>query len=234
MGGLVRVRALACEDRDRRPVKDRLTWADGFRMEARARSGRRALIRVLTGSLLVVAAVNGVIGSLAVLSAQARNPSTAFSTGTVVIGDNSGGSTLFTLPAADPGSSASGCVKVTSTGSIGSTIRLYGTATGGLASYITLTVTRGTDSAPSYASCNNFTADGTNYLGSGNGVIYSGTLAAFPSSYAAGVVDPASGSPRTWTQNEAHSYKITATLMSNTAAQGQSATATFTWEARNA
>ena len=198
------------------------------------RSRRRGLVRVATGGLLVIAVVNGVVGSLAVLSAQARNPSDTFSTGTVIIGDNSSGSTLFTLSAADPGGTASGCIKVTSTGSIGSTVRLYGASTGGLAPYINLTITRGTDGSPSYASCANFAADGTNYLGAGSGVIYSGTLAALPSTYGAGVVDPTAGSPRTWTTNEAHSYKITATLANNNAAQGQSSTATFTWEARNA
>jgi len=198
------------------------------------RSRRRALVRLATGALLVIAAVNGVVGSLAVLSAQTRNPSNTFSTGTVIIGDNSSGSTLFTLSAADPGSSASGCIKVTSTGSIGSTVRLYGTSTGGLGAYINLTITRGTDGSPSYASCANFSADATNYLGSGNGVIYSGTLAAFPSTYTTGVIDPTTASPRTWTTNEAHSYQITATLANNNAAQGQTATAAFTWEARNA
>jgi hypothetical protein len=194
---------------------------------------RRRFGRVATLILLGVAAINAVAGSLAVLSAQTRNPSNLFSTGTVIIGDNSGGSTLFTLSAADPGSSASGCIKVTSTGSVASTVTLYGSSSGSLAPYINLTVTRGTDSSPSYASCTNFTADGTNYLGSGNGVIYSGTLAAYPTSYATGIVDPLAASPESWTQNEAHSYKITATLASNNAAQGLSTTATFTWEARN-
>ena len=197
------------------------------------RRPRRGLLRAATVVLLAVAAVNGVSGTIASLSAQSRNPSNAFSTGTVVIGDNSSGSTLFTLSAADPGSSASGCIKVTSTGSVASTVRLYGSNSGSLASYITLTVTRGTDSAPSYASCTNFTADATNYLGSGNGVIYSGTLSAFPTSYASGIVDPLAASPESWTQNEAHSYKVTATLVNDNAAQGLSATATFTWEARN-
>ena len=40
-------------------------------------------------------------------------------------------------------------------------------------------MTRGTDSSPSFASCANFTADSTNYIGSGAGVIYSGNLSAF-------------------------------------------------------
>ena len=197
------------------------------------RPGRR-FVRVATLILLGVAAINAVTGSLAVLSAQTRNPSNLFSTGTVIIGDNSSGSTLFTLSAADPGSSASGCIKVTSTGSVASSVRLYGTSSGILASYINLTVTRGTDSSPSYASCTNFTADSTNYLGSGNGVIYSGTLSAFPTSYASGIVDPLAASPETWTTSETHSYKFVVTQASNNAAQAKSSTASFTWEARNA
>ena len=201
-------------------------------MEEDGRRPRRFL-RVAIVGLLAVAAVNGVVGSLAALSAQTKNPSNRFSTGTVIIGDNSFGFTLFTLSAADPGSSASGCIQVQSTGSVASTVHLYGSASGSLASYINLTVTRGTDSSPSYASCTNFTADGTNYLGSGNGVIYSGTLAAYPASYASGIVDPIASSPESWTQNEQHSYKITATLQSNNAAQGLTASATFAWEARD-
>jgi hypothetical protein len=197
------------------------------------RRPRRRFVRTATVVLLTVAAVNGVSGTLASLSAQARNPSDQFSTGTVIIGDNSSGSTLFTLSAADPGSTANGCIKVTSTGSVASTVTLYGSTTGALAPYVNLIVTRGTDSSPSYASCANFTADGTNYLGAGNGVIYTGTLAAFPTTYAAGIVDPLAASPESWTLNEAHAYMVTATLVNDNAAQGLSATATFTWEARN-
>ena len=94
-------------------------------------------------------------------------------------------------------------------------------------------MTRGTDSSPSFASCTNFTADSTNYIGSGAGVIYSGNLGAFPSTYAAGLVDPTSGSPATWSTSDAHSYKFVVTVQNNAAAQGLSSTASVTWEARN-
>ena len=81
--------------------------------------------------------------------------------------------------------------------------------------------------------CTNFTADSTNYIGSGAGVIYAGLLSAYPTTYGAGIVDPTSGSPETWTTSEAHSYEFVISLNNNAAAQGLSSTATFTWEARN-
>ena len=82
--------------------------------------------------------------------------------------------------------------------------------------------------------CATFSADATNYIGSGAGVIYSGALNAFPATYAAGIVDPAvGGGTETWTQTEVHIYKFTIAAGTNTAAQGLSATAGFTWEARS-
>ncbi len=94
-------------------------------------------------------------------------------------------------------------------------------------------MTRGTDSNPSFDSCTNFTADGTNYIGQGNGVIYSGALSAFPANWASGVVDPTPGSPESWTNPETHSYRFAVTLQDVEAAQGLNGTASFTWEARN-
>jgi hypothetical protein len=44
-------------------------------------------------------------------------------------------------------------------------MRLYGTVTGSLGPYLTLTVTRGADSGPSFPSCASFSADATNYIG---------------------------------------------------------------------
>jgi hypothetical protein len=187
-----------------------------------------------TTALLCIAALNTVSGTYATLTAQTKNPGALLSTGTVVVSDNSAGAAVLDLIAADPGTSASGCVKVTYAGSLASTMRVYATVTGTLAPYLTLTVTRGTDSSPSFASCVGFTPDATNYVGAGNGVIYSGTLSAFPTSYTSGLVDPTSGSPATWTANTSHSYQLVVTQTSNNAAQGQSSTASFTWEARNA
>ena len=115
-------------------------------------------------------------------------------------------------------------------------MRLYGTTTGsGLDQYLDLKVTRGTynPSTPAFKSCTNFQADGTDYLGAGNGVIYTGTLQAYPDDYASGLVDPTSGAPESWSSGEVHVYRFDMTLQSNFAAQGKNATQTFRWEARN-
>ena len=125
------------------------------------------------------------------------------------------------------------CIKVTMSGSRDSTVRLYASVSGSLAPYVNVTVTRGTDASPSFSSCASFSADATDYLGSGAGVVYSGLLSAYPASYASGIVDPKAATPETWSQNESHSYRFAITLANNAAAQGLSASATFTWEARN-
>jgi Camelysin metallo-endopeptidase len=191
--------------------------------------------RKLLYSILVVAIVSAVTaaGTYAAFSGTTANPSNAFAAGTVSISDNDAGGSVLSLSSATPGNSSTGCIKVTYSGSLNANVHLYGSASGSLPSYLTLTVTRGTDSSPSFASCSNFAADATNYIGSGAGVVYSGNLSAFPGTYAAGVVDPTAGSPATWSTNSAHSYKFVVTVQNNAAAQGLSSTASFTWEARN-
>ena len=193
--------------------------------------------RILLFALLGVLAAAIIGGPVALASFLSSSSAThTVSTGTVALSNNNNGSALISLTNGIPtlaSGTSTGCIKVTYTGSVDTNVRLYATVSGSLAPYLTLTVTRGTDSAPSYNSCTNFTADATNYIGAGAGVIYSGLLSVYPTSYATGVVDPTSGSPELWTQNEAHSYKFVITLNDNTAAQGLSSTATFIWEARN-
>jgi hypothetical protein len=169
----------------------------------------------------------------AAFSATTANSGNSYAAGTVDLSDNDAGSAMLSFSSGLPGTSDTGCISITYSGTLDSNLRLYATVTGSLASYLTVTVTRGVDSAPSFDSCTNFTADATNYIGAGAGVIYSGLLSAYPSTYAAGIVDPVSGSPETWGQNESHSYKFEVTLNNDPAAVGLSSTATFTWEARN-
>ncbi|MGZ8694336.1 MAG: hypothetical protein ACXWYS_02725 [Gaiellaceae bacterium] len=189
-------------------------------------------------ALLGVAAVLGAgcaaVGAYAAFRATATNSGNSYTAGSVALSDNDSGTAMFTtLTSAAPTDSDTSCIKVRSDGTLSSTVRLYGTISGALAPYLTLTVTRGTDSSPTFDNCATFTADGTNYIGSGAGVIYSGALGSFPTTYAGGLVDPTSGSPETWTQNEEHIYKFVLTLGSNTSGQGQTASAGVTWEARN-
>lgn len=145
---------------------------------------------------------------------------------------NHNGSALISLSNALGGAASTGCLTITNTGSVKANVHLYGTVAGSLAPYLTLVVTRGTDASANYGSCATFVPDATDYIGSGAGVIYSGLLSAYPASYAAGVVDPPTGAA-TWPANDRHAYKLSITLASNAAAEGLSATSTFTWGANS-
>jgi hypothetical protein len=192
---------------------------------------RRALILFLATGAAAVACV----GAYAAFKAVLANSGNSYAAGSVALSDNDSGTAMFTtLGSAKPTDSETSCIKVRFDGTLDSTVRLYGTVSGALASYLTVTVTRGTDVNPVFDTCTTFIPDANNYIGSGLGVIYSGALSAFPTTYAAGIVDPAlTGGTETWTNAEEHVYKFVVTLGSNTAGQGQTASAGFTWEARN-
>jgi predicted ribosomally synthesized peptide with SipW-like signal peptide len=192
-------------------------------------ASRLRLTAFVLGGLLAVAGT----ATFSAFSSQTSNSGNSFAAGTVHLTDNDAGTAMLALTNAQPGATDTSCIVLTYSGTLDSTVRLYGAVAGALGPYLTLTVTRGTDSSPSFDSCTNFTADATDYIGSGNGVVYQGLLSAFPSTYAAGLVDPTSGSPETWTSPEAHSYRFVVTLANDNAAQGLSTTAAFTWEARN-
>ncbi|MGQ0805171.1 MAG: hypothetical protein ACT4PI_15085 [Actinomycetota bacterium] len=187
-------------------------------------------------SLLVLALLGGALaGTWSAFSATTDNDGNTFSAGTVTLSDNDAGSALFTLSNAAAGSSDTGCITVTYTGSLASTVRLYGTTAGtGLDQYLDLRITRGSfASVPAFDSCTGFSADATNYIGAGAGVIYNGTLQGYADDYATGLVDPTAGTPESWTNPESHVYQIQVTVQDNDLAQGKNATQTFTWEARN-
>jgi predicted ribosomally synthesized peptide with SipW-like signal peptide len=176
------------------------------------------------------------IGTWAAFSDATSNTGNQIQSGTVKLDDNDSGSTMFSLSNLRPADTDTSCIKVTYTGSVGSTVRVYGSTTGtGLDPYLSLTVTRGTYSSdPGFSSCANFSADSTTYVtGQSSGVIYVGTLQDFADNYAAGIVDPTSGSPETWSNNENHVYKFQVTAGDNDTAQSKNATQTFTWEGRN-
>lgn len=200
----------------------------------RPRSRRRVARRVaLTLAVLGVAGAAGSAGMYSAFTATTSNTGDSYVSGTVVIGDNDAGSALTSLSNAKPGDTSTGCIKVTYTGSLAANVHLYGSVSGSLDQYLTLTVTRGTQSSPSFPSCTSFSADSTNYIGAGAGVIYSGNLSAFPTDWTSGIVDPPSGGAATWTNGTSHSYMFVVTVQDSNSAQGLNGTASFTWEARN-
>lgn len=198
-----------------------------------SREDRLGTKLALTMLILALLGVVVGVGTWSAFSDTTENPGNDFATGTVVITDDDGGSAMLVLADAEPGDSDTSCIMVTYTGTLPATVRLYGTTTGtGLDQYLDLTVTRGTK-ASAFDSCADFVADSTDYNGDGPGVIFDGTLQGYPDSYAAGIVDPTSGSPETWTTSEMHAYRFVITVQDDNDAQGLSANQTFTWEAQN-
>lgn len=211
----------------------------GYRgRHAAPRERTRWLEAKAAGTFLAVAALGMLMGASTRASFSDLSPSdnNGFTTGSVSIEDNDAGDLMLSLTDAKPGASTSACIKVTYTGTLFSSVRMYGTTTGtGLATYLGLTITRGTYSSPEpqFASCTNFTPDSQDYLGVGSGVVYSGTLEGFPDTYGTGLIDAASSSVESWGTSESHVYRITVTLLDDSAAEGKNATQAFTWEARN-
>lgn len=193
------------------------------------------MARKLLLTLIVLAGLAAVSGAVtySAFSSQTSNTADMFAAGTVLITDNDVDGAMLSLSNAQPGAGDTSCVLVTYSGSLASTVRLYGSIAGALAPYLTLTITRGDDPTPVFDDCTGFAPDSTDYIGAGLGVIYQAPLSAFPSSYAAGLVDPVPGSPETWAAPEARVYRFAVTLADDNGAQGKSATASFSWEARN-
>lgn len=193
------------------------------------------MARKILLTLLVLGAFGAVSGAatFSAFSSQTTNAANSFAAGSVQLTDNDLDTAMLALSNAQPGATDTSCVLVTYSGSLSSTVRLYGTVAGTLAPYLTLTVTRGVDPTPVFDDCNGFVADSTDYVGAGQGVVYQGTLSAFPATYAGGLVDPLAASPEAWTTGETHTYRFAVSLADDNGAQGQSSTASFTWEARN-
>jgi hypothetical protein len=206
---------------DRKPVR--------IRARKTERIGTKlALTALVLGVLGTIAGV----GTWSAFSATTDNSGNAFASGTVQIGDDDSGSAMLSLSNAKPGDSDAACIVVDYAGSLPASVKLYGSTGGsGLAQYLDLKVTRGTKSS-GFDACGDFTADATDYIGSGPGVIYDGTLQGYPDGYGAGI-DDAPGSGETWTSGETHAYKFVVSVQNDGAAQGLNASQAFTWEARN-
>ncbi|HVM11168.1 MAG TPA: TasA family protein [Actinomycetota bacterium] len=191
-------------------------------MEMVGQEKRRSSAKV--GLTLMVVAVLGAvvgIGTWSAFSSTTENSGNVFQAGTVTIGDNDGNSFLFDLSNLKPGDTSEKCIEVSYTGSLPASVKLYGTGNGSLGQYLTLTVTKGSITGPTFPSCTGFTpADG-------GGQIYSGNLSSFPASLGAALDEG------TWNEGQKRVYRLAISVQDNEAAQGQSRTQSFTWDARS-
>ena len=187
------------------------------------------------GTLLIIGLVGIVagIGTFAAFSSSTSNDGNVFAAGTVYISDNDLSSAMYNVSNKKPGGTATGCIKVTYTGSLPADVKLYWTPNGSdnLSQYITADidkVTYNVGQEPTFPNC------GTPASSSN---LYSGNLSALATTYGGGIaVYP--GSQTQWDQNDAVWFRFTLTLQDNANANGQSTAKTtgahsFTWEARN-
>ena len=204
---------------------------------ARTTAGPR-LARKVLGTVLVT----GLLASLAgfatwsAFSATSTNPTNQFAAGTVAISDNDAGSAMFNLSGMDPTDPAEQrCIVLTYTGSLASTVRLYGTTGGsGLADYLNVKVTRGTicrrrASPPAPAS----PPTPPTIAASAPASCTTARSRASPTTTRRASSTPVAATPESWTTGEVHAYRFEVTLTDDDAAQGLDATQSFTWEARN-
>ena len=164
--------------------------------------------------------------SYSAFSATAVSPTNNWSAGTVALSDDDNSTAMFTATNLKPGSTGTKCIAVTSTGSLASTVKLYGTSyatTNGLAANLNLKIEEGTGATS--ASCAGFT---------GGSTVYDAALSTFGTTktgFASGVGSWAPDG----TGSDTKSYKITYTLSASTpdSAQGGTAAVGFTWESQS-
>ena len=147
-------------------------------------------------SLLVIAAAGGLIafGVFSAFSATTDNPNNSFAAGSVAISDNDSNVSLYSVSGTKPGDFAERCIRVTYTGTLASTVKLYRSAFAGgtgLDPYIDLAITKGTGTA---GDCSDF---------SGSTSVYAGTLGALGTTFAGGVALTDQGGAAAWDLNDA-------------------------------
>jgi hypothetical protein len=178
----------------------------------------------------LVVAVGGALagfGVFAAFSGTTSNPGNTFAAGTVTLTDNDGDVALYPNTAsAVPGVNYDRCIRVTYTGTLDSTVKLYTSAISADGSKVSIQVDKSAIGAQ--ADCSDF--------GAATNVYATTPLSMFGSShssYANGLaVNP--GAATKWVQNDAVTFRFRLTIPDLPANEGVSVGAfALTWEAQN-
>ena len=186
---------------------------------------------ILTVAVLVVLVGLIAIGSFAAFTATTTNTGNNISAGTVAISQHGTATTLYNVSGQKPNQSTARCVRVTYSGSLLSSVKLYissGAVSNG--SLYNLQVERGSGlTAPAAdMNCTGFTQSSIAYGPS--------ALGSFPTTYAAGIDGKSTGTA--WNTNDFVDYRFTITQNDDAAANAHTSVTSsgphsFTWEARN-
>ena len=188
-----------------------------------ARVSKAWVLAVVGVTMLIVVSVVSIAimqYSRAAFTATTSNSSNSWATGSVVLSDDDSGSAMFASTNMSGGQSVVKCIAVTYAGTLtsGVNVKLYGTSSGALASYLNLTVEQGTGGG--YGTC----------VGFSGSQIYSGTVSGFSASYTNYAAGLTAFSPSA--NPETHTYRFTITVQNDNNAQNKTATADYTWEAQ--
>lgn len=197
---------------------------------ARPRTSPLQVLGTLAAVTLV--GVLGVAGTTAALSDTTENSLNEFDAGEIELADNDAGSFLYDVDNQEPGDVVEKCVKVSYTGTAGSTVALYmGTPVGDVGPYVAMTVEAGTQTgSPVYPDCTGFASAAS---------LYTGTLSGFQTDHgsaADGVVHSPNGPGTPWADNDTVVYRVRLELSSTARGPGEnfSGPHTYTWRAETA
>ena len=187
-----------------------------------ARSNRMTQVMAALLSLALVAVLVLRVSDAA-FSATTENTGSQWTAGDVSLTDDDSDNAMFAVTNMKPGDTETECIAVTYSGSLDAAVKIYGTLTAGdgLDDYLDVTVRRGTGGA--FGDCTGFSSVETVYSGTLDGFV--GTHSSFGTG--AGTWAPTGGGP-----DDTVIYEVEVSLQDNNAAQGKTATATFTWEAQ--
>src|SRR3954468_1129107 len=181
-------------------------------------------------TIAVVAILAGliVLGTFAAFTATTTNTGNKIDSGTVKIDQHAGATTLYNVTNAKPGTPAQvSCVRVTYSGSLASSVKLYVSSGITNGSNFNLKVERGSGlTAPAGdMNCTGFTSSSTPF---------DAALGTFPTTYSGGIDGKAAGAA--WNQNDSVDYRFTITQNDDPTPNAHttvtsSGTHTFTWEA---
>lgn len=188
-------------------------------MSARHATLQIHLVRATAiATALLLVTILTVTRSYAAFTDTTDNTSNSFATGTVVLTDDDTGSAMFSVTNMTPGSPVIECITITYSGNqLPAPVRMYGTTTGGLATYLDTIIEIGTGGT--FGDCTGFTPTST---------LFNTTLADFSSTHtdwASGLATftaPANPTSRT--------FRFTISVQDTPSAQGSSSTADFTFE----
>lgn len=188
-------------------------------MTTRHRSLAVNLIRATAiATALLMVTILTVNRSQAAFTATTSNTASSFVTGTVVLTDDDLGVAMFSATGMTPGNPLVECITVTYSGNqLPAPVRLFGTTTGTLDTYLDTTIEVGTGG--SFGDCTGFTPTST---------LFTNTLENFSTTHTDWATGLATFSAAT--NPTSRTFRVTVDVQNNALAQGLSSTADFIFE----